>query len=975
MNHYKEKNLEEFIENHLITKNAFLKRNHTSCSKEFCLDIDLLFDFLQATQNENLEKLKQRVGEDYKNRFTKRVYKKIASDGLISVLRSGVSENGIKFELCYDKPQTTNNPKSLELYSKNIFSVMRQVHYSLKNENSLDMVIFINGIPIITMELKNELTGQNVYDAIEQYKNDRDIREDIFKFGRCLVHFALDTELIYMTTKLNGSKTLFLPFNKGLNGGSGEVGLKTGAGNPPSGGVKTAYLWEDIFKKDTLIKLIKNYVQLIGQKDDKKLIFPRFHQFDAVNKLLNDCKQNGVGKRYLIQHSAGSGKSNSISWLAHGLTGLHDEDDKLLFDTVIVVTDRTVLDKQIQDNINQFHHTKGVVEPITKGSKQLKESLEEGKKIVISTIQKFPYIVDDIATLKGKKFAIVIDEAHSSQSGSNAQAVGGTIGDNEDEKSNEDKLVEIIKAKKFQPNASYFAFTATPKQKTMELFGTKIMKDGKETFIPFHLYSMKQAIEEGFILDVLKAYTTYKSYYKLQSMIKDDPKYDKKRANAKLRKFVESNEVAIGQKAQIMCEHFKTHTYKKIKKQAKAMVVTSSRENAIRYYFAFKEYLRKTNMPFVPLVAFSGEIEVDGEKYTESGLNGISESKLKKEFKKDKYKFLIVAKKYQTGFDEPLLHTMYVDKKLGGVDAVQTLSRLNRTTANKEDTFVMDFYNSHEDIQEAFSAFYESTYQEGETDPNKIFDLMENLDEFKIYHDDEIEEFTNAILNGEKENVIHAKLDKIKARYEVVSEDEQISFLQKSKTFLRLYSFLSQILPYDDHTDLEKRYILLKKLVTKIKPKNSDDLAKGITDNVDFDSYRVQLDKKEDIDLISNGTLQPSNTEGNGGRVEPELDLLSNIIEGFNEKFGDIDWGEDDKIKRTLNDIKDDVLKDDDFIKSTKNADLQNKKIAFEKVLEDRFQDIIETNFLLYQKFSDDPAFKEYVSTKMFEFVNHSLSA
>lgn len=975
---YNEKNLEEFIETHLVTKNAFMGRKHTSYDKEFCLDTDLLFDFLQSSQKENFERLKQRVGEDYKKRLIKRLYKKIASDGLISVLRSGISENGIKFEFCFDKPQTTNNPKSLELYEKNIFSVMRQMHYSSKNNNSLDMVIFINGIPIITMELKNELSGQNIYDAIEQYKNTRDPREDIFKFGRCLVHFALDTELISMTTRLDRGKTRFLPFNKGLNSGSGEVILKKGAGNPPSDGVKTAYLWEDIFKKEVLIKLIKNYVQLIEEKVEekkvKKLIFPRFHQFDVVNKLLHDCKENGVGKRYLIEHSAGSGKSNSISWLAHGLTGLHDKNNNLIFDTIIVITDRTVLDSQIQENIKQFHHKKGVVEPITKGSKQLKNSLEEGKKIIISTIQKFPYIADDIAKLKSKKFAIIIDEAHSSQSGSNATAVGKSISSyEEEEKSDEDKLIEIIKAKKFQPNASYFAFTATPKQKTMELFGKKIMIEDKQTFIPFHLYSMKQAIEEGFILDVLKGYTTYKSYYKLQSVIENDPKYDKKRANAKLKKFVESDEIAIYQKAEIMCEHFYLYTYKKIKKRAKAMVVASSRQNAIRYYFAFKRYLESINSPFIPLVAFSDEIEVDGIKYTESGLNGISESKLKKEFKKDKYKFLIVAKKYQTGFDEPLLHTMFVDKKLGGVDAVQTLSRLNRTMANKEDTFVMDFFNTHEDIQEAFNTFYETTYQEGQTDPNKIFDLKDRINEFEIYQDLEIEEFTKAILNNEKENVIHTLLDKIKARYDIKNEDEQIDFLKKSKAFLRLYSFLSQILPYDDHTDLEKLYILLKKLTPKIKPKTSEDLAKGIIDNVDFDSYRVQLDKTENISLIGDGSLLPSNREGGSGKIEPELDLLSNILEGFNEKFGDIDWGDDDKIRRTLNDIKDDVLKDEDFIKSTKNADKQNKKIAFDKVLEERFQDIIETNFLLYQKFSDDLEFKQYVSAKMFDFVNHSL--
>jgi type I restriction enzyme R subunit len=717
VSNYKEIDLEEFIENHLVAVNKYTKRDYHSYNKELCLDEELLFEFLESSQKEKLEELKNRIGVDYKKQFTKRLFKKIAKDGIVNILRSGISENGIKFDLIYDKPQTAHNPQTTKLYSDNIFSTTRQLHYSTKNNNSLDTVIFINGIPIITIELKNELTGQNVFNAIQQYKNDRDPREELFKFGRCIVHFAVDSELIYMTTKLKGIKTFFLPFNKGLNAGNGDIGLPNGAGNPISDGVKTAYLWENILEKETLTKLVKNYVQMF----EDTLIFPRYHQFDVVNRLLEDTKLNGAGKRYLIQHSAGSGKSNSISWLAHQLTGLHNDNNELVFDSIIVVTDRTVLDKQIQDNIKQFYHRKGIVEPITKGSKQLRESLEEGKKIIISTIQKFPYIVDDIGNLKSKNFAIIIDEAHSSQSGTTAQKLGEAIRLKDgDELIDEDKIVEIIKNKKLQSNASYFAFTATPKPKTMELFGKKVMYEDKEKYIPFHLYSMKQAIQENFIIDVLLNYTTYKSYYHLETSISENPKYDKKRANAKLKRYVESNEVAIAKKAEIMIDHFNTHTKKKIKNRAKAMVVTGSRENAIRYYFEFKKYLKGINSPFIPLVAFSGDIEVDGQKYTETGLNGVSEIKLKETFKEDKYKFLIVANKYQTGFDEPLLHTMYVDKKLGGVSAVQTLSRLNRTMPNKEDTFVMDFYNSHEDIQEAFSKFYETTYLKEKTDPNKI---------------------------------------------------------------------------------------------------------------------------------------------------------------------------------------------------------------------------------------------------------------
>jgi len=982
MSNYKEIDLEEFIENHLVNVNKYRKRDYHSYNKELCLDEELLFEFLEASQKEKIDELKKRVGTDYKKQLTKRLFKKIASDGIVNILRNGIIENGIKFDLIYDKPQTDHNPQTTKLFNGNIFSTVRQLHYSTKNNNSLDTVIFINGIPIITIELKNELTGQNVYDAMKQYRNDRDPREELFKFGRCIVHFAVDSELIFMTTKLKGTKTFFLPFNKGLNAGNGDIGLPHGAGNPISNGVKTAYLWEDILEKGTLTRLLKSYVQMFDEIDTKtkkvietKLIFPRFHQFDVVNRLLKDTKENGAGKRYLIQHSAGSGKSNSISWLAHQLTGLHNENNELVFDSVIVVTDRTVLDKQIQDNIQQFYHRKGIVEPITKGSKQLRESLEEGKKIIISTIQKFPYIVNDIGILKSKNFAIIIDEAHSSQSGTTAQKLGEAIRvQEEDELTDEDKIVEIIKNKKLQSNASYFAFTATPKPKTMELFGKKVMVEDEEKYIPFHLYSMKQAIEEGFILDVLLNYTTYKSYYHLETSISENPKYDKKRANAKLKKYVESNEVAIAKKAEIMIDHFNTHTKKKIKNKAKAMVVTGSRQNAIRYYFAFKNYLKLINSPFVPLVAFSGEIEVDGVKYTETGLNGVSEAKLKDTFKEEKYKFLIVANKYQTGFDEPLLHTMYVDKKLGGVNAVQTLSRLNRTTANKEDTFVMDFYNSHEEIQEAFSKFYETTYLKEKTDPNKIFDLMDSLNDFRIYTLDDIDDFASKIVNNAKENEIHPILDRAKVEFETRNDDEQIDFIQKTKSFLRLYSFLSQILTYES-IELEKLYIFLKKLSTKIKPKTSEDLAKGILDNVDFDSYRVQLDRKENIGLSGEGELSPSTTDGTGGTPEPELDLLSNILEIFNERFGDIDWGEDDKIKRALDNISEDVINDNEFIKSRKNADKQNMRITFEKVLEDKFQEIIETNFLLFQKFNDDKDFKELISDKMFEYVNYNLES
>ena len=972
MNSYTEERLESLIEKHLIESNGYIKRDSKSYNKELCLDEELLFRFLERSQKEALDQLKKRIGVDYQKQLSHRLYKQIAQKGIVHILREGISENGVRFDLLFDKPQTDYNPLSTKRYQENIFSVIRQLYYSTKNRKSIDMVIFVNGIPMITIELKNELSGQNIYDGIEQYKKDRDPREELLKFGRCVVHFTLDSELIYMTTKLDGAKTVFLPFNRGLNGGKGYIGIQTGAGNPESNGVKTAYFWEEILSKDILTHIFKNYVQMFD-KVDKRLIFPRFHQFDVVHKLLADAKEYGAGKRYLIQHSAGSGKSNSISWLAHQLTGLHNSENSLVFDSVIVVTDRKVLDKQIQDNIQQFYHKKGVVKAITKGSKELRESLQEGKKIIISTIQKFPYIVKDVSYLKRKTFAIIIDEAHSSQSGKTAQKLSEAIRDKDGEElTDEDKIVEIIKNKKLQPNASYFAFTATPKAKTKELFGSKIIVDGQEKFIPFHLYSMKQAIEEGFILNVLDNYITYNSYYNLKRTVKDDPEYDKKRANAKLKKYVEGDERTIQTKAKIMIDHFNTYSSKKIKNRAKAMVVTSSREHAIKYYQAFKKYLEHIGSIFEALVAFSDEIDIDGISYTESGLNGFGEAKLKDNFKDEKYRFLIVADKYQTGFDEPLLHTMYVDKKLGGVAAVQTLSRLNRTMTNKEDTFVMDFYNSSEDIKEAFSKFYETTYLKEATDPNILFDLMGALNDFEIYTVDIVNDFVSKVINNEKEPIIHAILDSVKNEYDTKSDDEQIDFIQKTTSFLRLYAFLSQILPYED-VALERLYIFLKILSTKIKPKRSEDLAQGILDNVDFDSYRVQLDKKEDMALESDGELKPISSDDSRMKPEPELDFLSNIIEGFNERFGDIDLGEDDEVKRSLKEIREDVISDDEFIASTKNADEQNMKITFDKVLKDKFHNIIETNFLLFQKFNNDPEFKEFLSTKLFEDVKYRV--
>lgn len=962
MTNYKEKDLEAFIEEYLLC-HSYIKREDRDYDKALCLDSELLYSFILSTQSKALDELSRRGIKDVKEALLKRIASTIRDKGILKALQSPIEVNGVKFTLAYPKPSTDSNSESLKNYECNTLSLIRQLHYSSKHNNSLDMVLFLNGIPLITLELKNLFTGQNVYHAIEQYKKDRDPSEPLF--DRCIVHFALDSDLVYMSTKLEREKTFFLPFNRGLNNGSGAIGCKSGAGNPPSEGVKTAYLWERIFSKDTLIPLVLEFVQCVNGK----IIFPRYHQFDVVEKLLEDVIERGVGGRYLIQHSAGSGKSNSISWLSHALVGLHrvreDGELELVFDSVIVVTDRKVLDAQIQENIKRFSHTKGIVEAITDGSRQLKNALEEGKKIIISTIQKFPYILDEITQVRGKSFAIIIDEAHSSQSGTSAQKLGEVIRDKEE--SIEDELIEIIKSKKLQPNASYFAFTATPKPKTLEMFGLSCEIDGVEKFIPFHLYSMKQAIEEGFIHDVLRGYTSYKSYYKVASSAQNNPMFDKKKANAKIKRYVEGDANAIAKKAEIMIDHFYANIHKKIGGKAKAMVVTSSRENAVKYFFAFREYLKHKFPSYCALVAFSGEVVLDGESYSESGLNGISEVRLKEEFGKDEYRFLIVAEKYQTGFDQPLLHTMYVDKKLSGVSAVQTLSRLNRTCKNKEDTCVLDFANTHEEIGESFSTFYEQTFLGEPTDINKIFDLKSNLYEYEIFSQEEVDEFAERILRRERENIIHAKLDVMVARYDALgSDDTKLEFYNKARTYLKDYSFLAQILPFED-IELEKTYILLKKLIAKLMPPRAEDLAKGILDNVDFESYRVQLDKTLDIALEGEGELKPSQADGTSKMPEAELEELMEIIREFNDKYGDIQWGEDDKLVKGLAYVQEQVEGNERLLKTAQNSDKQNTQIEFENVLAESMQTILDTHFLLFQQFNDNKEFKERITRKMFD--------
>jgi len=962
-----EKGLENFISNHLVEKNGYILRDYNDYDRELCLDLPLLICFLESTQKEELDRLKRLHGESYQLKIARRLVDRIKSKGVIEVLRKGVVDNGVSLKLMYTKPVSDLNPLAQERYSQNIFSVTRQLHFSQNTEQSLDLSIFVNGIPIITFELKNELTKQTVQDAIRQYKQDRSPREPLFGFGRCMVHFAVDSELVYMTTHLLGDKTYFLPFNKGVDHGQGNPA------NPS--GIKTSYLWEEVLTKESLVNLIQNFVSLVEETDEddkkiKKLLFPRYHQLDVVRNLLANAQTQGIGKRYLIQHSAGSGKSNSIAWLAHQLVDLHDQlGQKTIFDSIIVVTDRTVLNSQIGENLRQFTQVDGVFEDIDKSSKQLKEALQDGKKIISTTIQKFPFILADLGSLPGSRFAVIIDEAHSSQSGESSrklnQALSGVTNDDED-KTDEDKILEAIQSRKMLENVSYFAFTATPKNKTLELFGQK-NTDGKP--VPFHIYSMKQAIEEGFILDVLKNYTTYHTYFKLVKSIENDPEYDKRAAKRKIARFIGTDERTIEKKATVMIDHFMNAVIasRKINGHAKAMIVTASRKSAVEYKKVFDRLLAEKNIPFKSLVAFSGEIEGETENsLNDYSISGVSD--IKKSFKNDMYRFLIVANKFQTGFDQPLLHTMYVDKQLHGVMAVQTLSRLNRTKyPYKKDTFVLDFVNESSEIQDSFEPFYKTTLLSDTTDPNQLFDVKDALAEYQLYSDDEVKRYASLILGSAPINELHAMLDISAGRFKQLTKDEQYDVIAKVKTLTRMYAFLSQIVPFES-VELEELYIFLNHLKDKLHPDKAEDTTADLLSNIDLDSYRVQLIATQNIALAGNAELQPLGPEtASGGEVE--MDSLSGIVKSLNDKFGDIEFTDSDKLKRTFAELSDEVKNDEEYIRATKDTDKQNSWITFQKVLQSKFHNKVTTDFDLYKKYNDDQAFHDFISQELFEHV------
>lgn len=962
----KESGFEDVIYEYLTQQAGYRPRVDSDYLKEFSLDGSLLESFLQATQPEKVEKLRAIHKELFSSKVLGRISAQIRAKGVIEVLRKGVDDMGVHLDLLFPKPTSGRNQDAENKYNNSVLSVIRQVHFSLQSNESVDLVLFVNGIPVLTIELKNPLSGQKYEDAIWQYRRDRSPREELFSFSRCMVHFAMDSEQVFMSTDLKGDRTVFLPFNKGNNGE---------AGNPQNpNGYKTSYMWEEVFAKDSLLNIIENFASRVEERDEDtgivkiKQIFPRYHQLDVVRKLLTDAKTKGVGKRYLIQHSAGSGKSNSITWLAHQLVELHDGTDQNLFDSVIVVTDRKVLDQQIRNNIKQFAQVDGVVEAITEGSQHLKKALEAGKKIIITTVQKFPYIAESIVQLPSHRFALVIDEAHSSQSGETSRTISMALHDRSaeyGEQSLEDTLNELVESKKLLPNASYFAFTATPKNKTLELFGEK-REDG--TFVPFHVYSMRQATQEGFILDVLKNYTTYHTYYNLIKRVENDPEFDKKVARKMIYRFLQLNPDTIEKKLRIMIEHFTTNVAHRIGGNARAMIVAGSRKAAVEYYLAFKSIMAELHLPYKAIVAYTGDI--DGQ--SEDQLNGfpVTLKTVKKKLEgTDGYKFLIVAEKFQTGFDEPLLHTMYVDKILSGVTAVQTLSRINRVMPpQKADTFVLDFVNSQEDIKASFEPYYKVATLSEETDPNKLFDLKDSIMGSQICTNDEITEYVTKILSRRPITELHPLLDIGVGRFNQLDLESKFKAKGEVKSFIRLYAYLSQIAPFES-IELEKLYIYLvdlnKKLEIDVEHGPVDDLISSI----DLDSIRVQQSEKGGIELKGDAMLEPIPPGGGGGATQPEIDRLSAILKEMNERFGGIDFGDADKVKRTFAQIADDVRNDPIYQKATQNSDRQNSMITFQKLLNDKFQEMISVNFNLYKKYSDDPDFKRYMADRLFDVV------
>ena len=946
----KEKRFEQDIEEYLITEGGYEKGNSQKFDRKLALDVETFLMFLKSSQSKKWENYQKIYGSDSEKKIVERFCREVKMVGLLQVLRKGFTDRGIKFRAVFWKPGTSINEATQEQYAANILHCTRQLHYSLSNENSIDMVLFINGIPVVSMELKCQFTGQDTLNAIEQYKFDRAGKDAIFAFKeRVLVHFAVDLTQVYMTTRLEGEKTSFLPFNQGSNG-AGRVG---GKGNPVNeNGYDTAYLWQEVLCKERLLEIMNKYLHLKVERDkdtgeiiSETMIFPRFHQLDVVTKLLADVREHGSGKNYLIQHSAGSGKSNSIAWLAHRLSGLHDKNDEKIFQSVIIVTDRRVLDAQLQNTVYQFDHVEGVVKKIDKNAQQLKTAINDAVPIIITTLQKFPVIYKEVKS-GNRRFAVIVDEAHSSQTGDAAKKLKRALADTEkileeyakmeyeEEQSfrdDEDKLLDELAAQGMHNNMSFFAFTATPKEKTLNMFG---WKDEHGAYHPFHAYSMRQAIEEGFILDVLKNYMTYKMYYKIVKAIPDNPELDTVAAAKAILDYEKIHPHNISQKTAVMLEHFNRVTKTKIGGKAKAMVVTPSRLHAVRYLREFQRQILEKGYDLNVLVAFSGEVEDAGESFTEEKLNKtkdgqtVKEKTLSEVFHSDEFGMLIVAEKYQTGFDEPLLHTMFVDKKLSGVKAVQTLSRLNRTYPGKQDTFVLDFVNSAEEIRKSFEPYYEETTLEEETDPNVIYDLKNTLDEYCVYQDIEINQFADLFFS--KKQQISGDLGKLQGkikpaldRFRGLSPERQDVFKSTLARFNRIYAFITQVCRLFDK-EIHKFSVYAKFLYMQL-PKGGADSV-NVDDKVLLEYYRLEKDFEGSIELEpTTEGFRP--ITGEAGRKDKQKNPLTVIIDKINERYG-TDFTEMDKV---LLQIQQDYEAQDKWHGYAQNNDYKTFKLLFDK--------------------------------------------
>ena len=975
-NIYSERTYEDDIIDLLKSTHEYQQGNSIDVERKSGHSPTLIYNFVTISQPKEWKKFVTIHQDQAQSKFLYRLFKEVESRGLLEVIRHGFTTHGIKLKLAFFKPESGLNPEAIDLYNKNILTVTRQVKYDRHNENSVDLLISLNGLSIATIELKNAFTGQTTANAEKQYIFDRDPKEPLFRFNRgSLVHFAVDADTVSMTTRVNGRKTYYLPFNKGH---------QNGAGNPPNpDGRRTDYLWTEVLRKDSLMEIMGKFIHLeINNKGEwDKLIFPRYHQLDVVRKLIADARETKAGKNYLIQHSAGSGKSNSIAWLSYRLASLHGTGDKRVFDSVVVVTDRKVLDNQLQNTIYQFEHKQGVVQKIDVDSKQLTLALEKGTNIIITTLQKFPFVLEQIGDLPKRNYAVIVDEAHSSQGGEAAKKLKEVLSasnleeaveaDKETDEDYEDEIRKSMMARGKQSNLSFFGFTATPKFKTLEVFGEKDPLDSKPR--PFHLYSMKQAIQEGFILDVLKNYTTYQTFFRLSKAIEDDPEVNKKKAATAIARFVNLHPYNLAQKTEVMVEHFRHVVSKKIGGRAKAMVVTGSRLHAVRYKHEFDRYIKEKGYSGIStLVAFSGTVRDGGIEYTEPQMTGFSEKQLPKEFSKGEYQLLIVADKYQTGFDQPLLHTMYVDKKLSGVRAVQTLSRLNRTCEGKTDTFVLDFVNNEEDILDSFQPYYELTTVKENTDPDHLYDLKNQIEEAKIIWETEVDQL-NKVYFTKKENLTpadHAKLnsyiDPAVDRYKTIkTQEEKDNFKHALVSFTRLYSFLSQIMPFYD-LDLEKLYVYVRFLLKKLPKEVTDPFHLG--DEVELKYYRLQLMKDririamEDQPEYGLDGIDDAGVRG----AKEEKARLSEIIQVLNDKFG---MNLTDADKLYFDQIEEELVGHEKLVEQAKSNTMDNFKYGFEEVFLNTLISRMDQNQELFTKMMDDDEFAGVVKRLLLEKV------